>query len=111
MVTADVETAFLNAEMEGEPVHMRLTGIVAKTLVEIAPEMKEFLDQKGNIIVRLHKALYGLIKSPMLWYKKLVSIMEKAEMRTMKNDPCIFLDVGESQVPIGQPDREYTWTI
>ena len=57
VVTADVPGAYLNADMV-EQVIMIVEPLLAKILVEIQPDWKEFLDDKGALNVVLKKAMY-----------------------------------------------------
>jgi hypothetical protein len=72
----DVQVAFLTADMD-EEVIMCLRGRMAELMVKTAPNIyRKFIsiDKKGNSIlyVKLQKALYGFLRSALLFYLKLV---------------------------------------
>ena len=59
--TADIGGAYLNAEMTGEEVLMEPNPILTAMLMKIASEVVPFVDDRGRLLVRLDKALYGCI--------------------------------------------------
>ena len=64
----DIGGAFLNANMDtGIVVHMSLDNTMSQLLMRLDPGYKKFADQKGRIVVRLNKALYGCVESASLW--------------------------------------------
>lgn len=71
----DVETAFLNGDVE-EEVYVR------------QPVGYERGDRSK--VCRLRKALYGLKQASRAWYLKLVSVLVDAGMRATAADPCLF---------------------
>jgi hypothetical protein len=60
VVTVDITGAYLNAPLN-EDVFMRLDPYLTDILVEISDEYIPFIRESGDLIVRLKKALYGLI--------------------------------------------------
>ena len=47
---------------------MWLTPEITRMLVEEFAELGEFVDHQGRLIVRIVKALYGLVQSAALWF-------------------------------------------
>ena len=71
VATADVRGAYLHAEMD-EFVVVKLQGQIVDVLCERKPEYKKFVVEengKGTMYMQLLKALYGCIKSALLWYE------------------------------------------
>jgi hypothetical protein len=66
VATADIGAAYLNADIGDKIIHMRIQPKIAKILVQIAPEYREYVDEKGSIIVQLKKSLtiIGQLVSP-----------------------------------------------
>ena len=65
----DFTAAYLNASIEeGENIMMWLTSEITSMLVQEFPELGEFVDHQGRLIVRIVKALYGLVQSAALWF-------------------------------------------
>ena len=66
----DIDGAYLHAHMD-EFVLMKFEGHMAELLIHACPQYKKFLhitkDGKKVLYVRLKRALYGCIKSAMLW--------------------------------------------
>jgi hypothetical protein len=61
--------------MTGEDVIMELDPLLAKMLAKIAPEVIPSIDEKGKLLVKLDKALYGCVQSAKLWYDKLTGAL------------------------------------
>ncbi len=71
----DVPSAFVNTDVD-EDVIMVLKGELADLMTQIAPEKYRkyvTVDRKGTPIfyVKLQKALYGLMRASLLFYRKL----------------------------------------
>ena len=88
--THDVGTAYLNADMSGEEIHMMLDKVMTELLVQIKPEYKKFVDEKRQICMKLDKALYGCIQSARLWYERLKSSLLDWGYLPHEQDPCVF---------------------
>ena len=89
----DLPGAFLNAHMD-EVVHMVLRGKLAELMVKFAPQIYRkyvTLGVKGEpmLYVTLQKALYGCLRSALLFYLKLVADLEGQGFRLNPYDPCV----------------------
>jgi len=74
----DIPGAFLHAESD-EDITMVLKGRLAELMVQVAPNLyRKYItvDRKGTAIlyVKMQKALYGLLRSALLFYNKLVAV-------------------------------------
>lgn len=90
MVTVDIAAAYLNADMTGEEVLMKLDETMAAILVKIKPEYKQFLTEQGTMIVRLDKALYGCVESAKLWHDNITSTLIGLGYTSNSVDICVF---------------------
>ena len=91
IATLDIGGAFLNASMEtGVQVHMRLDKTMTKMLTSIEESYKPYVDDRGSLVVRLDKALYGCVESAALWHEHLSQTL--AHMGYEKNayDACVY---------------------
>ncbi len=72
MVTIDVPGAFLHANND-DYVIMKMTGMLAELMVKTNPRLYRqyvVLEKGGSILyLQLQKALYGMMKSALLFYK------------------------------------------
>jgi hypothetical protein len=73
---------------------MRLDGILAELMVMIAPNIyRKYIttNAKGKpvLYVQLEKALYGMMKSAMLFYCKLVADLRSIGFELNPYDPCV----------------------
>ncbi|KAM1278430.1 hypothetical protein ACFX2J_030451 [Malus domestica] len=77
----DVKNAFLHGELQ-EEVYMQ------------PPSGYDVI--KGNMICKLHKAIYGLKQSPKAWYAMLNSVLEKAGFLRSNADSSLFVRTNTS---------------
>ena len=73
---------------------MRLDGILAELMVKIAPKLyRKYVttNTKGKPIlyVQLEKAVYGMMKSALLFYRKLVADLTSIGFDINPYDPCV----------------------
>mmetsp|Transcript_13911 Transcript_13911/g.26194 ORF Transcript_13911/g.26194 Transcript_13911/m.26194 type:complete len:735 (+) Transcript_13911:3-2207(+) len=89
---ADVVAAYLNALMD-EFVAMKITGREAELVCELNPEWKEHLryGKRGTAVlyVVLKKALYGCVKSALLWYTLYRETLEGLGFVVNPYDQCV----------------------
>jgi hypothetical protein len=90
--TMDVAQAYLNADMPTD-VFVSFDKSIAQVVCERDPSFKKFLDEHGNLTVKLNKAQYGCVESAKLWYKTLSSFLESIGFTKNKFDPCVFSKV------------------
>ena len=93
VATIDLPNAFLNA-LNNEQTLMLLKGKLAELMVQIDPKMYRkhiITSSKGEpmLYVRLSKALYGLLQSALLFYRKLRSELEDFGFVVNPYDPCV----------------------
>ncbi|KAM1406684.1 hypothetical protein ACFXTH_001331 [Malus domestica] len=77
----DVKNAFLHGELQ-EEVYMQ------------PPPGYDGI--KGNMVCKLHKAIYRLKQSPRAWYAKLSSVPKKAGFLQSNADSSLFIRSGTS---------------
>ena len=86
----DIASAFLNSDMSGEDVHMKLDAVMTKLLCGIDTSFKQFVQSDGTVIVHLNKALYGCVRSSLLWYQTLSGFLFECGYVQNPYDPCVF---------------------
>ena len=110
----DIPSAYLQADYKpanGQHVHIiadkHTTGIIIKT----HPEYKDYALPNGTMILRVDKAMYGLVESAWLWYKELekhltsigytVSASDRALFykKTFKNGICVASNIASAATP------------
>ena len=99
--TVDIGGAYLNAPMGDTEVFMKLDKLLSSILVRLNGDYQSYLSEKGELVVKLNKALYGCIQSAKLWYKHLRSTLETMGFAVNSCDECVFnRGVGDGQCTI-----------
>jgi hypothetical protein len=91
VATADIAGAYLKAYMK-DFVLMKFSGPTVKVLCELNPKHKPFVVLENGqevIYVRLIKALYGCVKSALLWYELFSTTLESMGFELNPYDRCI----------------------
>ena len=89
----DIGGAYLNADRnsaEGEEVIMGLEPMLVAILGKVAPEIKPFVDEKGRLLVKLNKAMYGTLDAAKIWYDKLTGVLRTMGFVPNEVDPCVL---------------------
>jgi hypothetical protein len=89
----DVPGAYLTADMD-EEVFMCIRGKLAELMVKTAPDIyRNYIyvgpDNKPVLYVKLQKALYGCLRSALLFYLKLLKDLEGNGFKLNPYDPCV----------------------
>ena len=91
VATADVVGAYLNANMD-DFVLVKLTGDEVDLLCSLNKSYNEFVTvEKGKkaLYLQLVKALYGCIKSALLWYECFTECLKGMGFELNEYDPCV----------------------
>ncbi len=104
VVTVDVPGAFLHADNK-DYVIMKMVGTLAELMVKTNPKIYQqyVMLEKGRSVLylQLQKALYGMMKSALLFYRKLVSELQEMGFEINPYDPCVAnKTVNRSQMTI-----------
>ena len=89
----DIPGAFLYAD-SNEDITMILKGRLAELMVQVAPNLyRKYIsvNRKGTAVlyVKMQKAIYGLLRSALLFYRKLVMDLEGNGFVLNPYDPCV----------------------
>ncbi|MBW0585055.1 hypothetical protein O181_124770, partial [Austropuccinia psidii MF-1] len=79
----DMKSAFLNAPLEED-----LTLAIPDGIDE----------DRGRMVLQLHKAIYGLKQAPLAWYNHLAKWLKKARFKCSIADPCVFYRIESKPV-------------
>ena len=91
--TMDIPGAFLHADLDEEVV-MLLRGQLADLMVQVDPELYGPYVRKSKkgesiLYVKMLKAMYGLLRSALLFYLKLVDDLKAYGFELNPYDPCV----------------------
>ena len=91
---SDIPSAFVQSEMEeGERVIVKMMGKLAELLVKVSPAVyRDYVTvERGQTVlyVAFQKVLYGMLKSALLFYKKLHHDLESIGFEVNPYDPCV----------------------
>jgi hypothetical protein len=89
--TADVVGAYLNALMD-DFVIMKFVGPSVRMLCKLNPDHERFVTVENGVevlYVRLIKALYGCVKSALLWYELFVGNLKDMGFELNPYDSCV----------------------
>ena len=90
--SADVPTAYLNAELQQGRFHlMSIDKNIAKLLVMVDPRAREFLQTDGTLLVEIRRSLYGLPEASKLWYDYFTKALTLGGYVVCPHDPCLFM--------------------
>ena len=97
VMTADIPNAFVQTEVDnkkfGEQIIMKIRGPLVDMLVKIAPEVYTDYVREDNgkkvVYVKMLKALYGMLQSAILYYKKFKADIEEIGFKINEYDPCV----------------------
>jgi hypothetical protein len=91
VATTDVAGAYLKATMK-DVVFMKFHGESVDILCEMNPKHERFVtieQGKRTLYVRLIKAIYGCVKSALLWYELFSETLKKMGFKLNPYDPCV----------------------
>ena len=97
VATCDIPNAFVQTEVDevdgqGNRLIMKIRGACVDILCEIDPTYKEYVvEERGQRVLYVHltKAIYGLLISAMLFYRKLVAALTGYGFELNPYDPCV----------------------
>jgi hypothetical protein len=93
MMDVDVKGAYIQTEMTGSPVFMKLDKKLMDSVIAIPPHL-------GTLYTKLLKALYECIQSSNLWYNKLTMVLKKLQYELCPVDPCVMRQIRNNKVHI-----------
>jgi Reverse transcriptase (RNA-dependent DNA polymerase) len=91
VISIDFEAAYLNAELiPGIEVYMKLNKSLVDILITMFPELKKYVNEKGEMFVRLLRALYGCVESARQFNQHLDSFLKLLGYTVNSYDNCVY---------------------
>ena len=91
VATADVRGAFLHGEMK-DFVLLKVTGESVDLMCKVNPGYEEYVTMENGkrvLYLQLLKALYGCVKSALIWYELFTSVLMKMDFKLNPYDKCV----------------------
>ena len=97
VATFDIPNAFIQTPVEerdaqGDRIVMKIRGAMVNMLVELDPSYQEFVTKENNqpiLYVHIQRAIYGMLMSGLLYYKKFRASVERIGYKVNPYDPCV----------------------
>jgi hypothetical protein len=83
----DVKGAYIQTEITGSPIYMRLDKRLTTMALMILPSLQKYVTAEGTLYTKLLKALYGCIQSGQLWYVKIKKVLRHEGYIPTPTDP------------------------
>jgi hypothetical protein len=71
----DVKGAYIQTEITGSPIYMKLDKRLTTMALSILPSLQKYITPEGTLYTKLLKALYGGVQSGQLWYMKIKKVL------------------------------------
>lgn len=89
MGKVDIKSAFIQTHMTGLPVYVKLIRNMAKYVVELFLEWKEYLTKEGVLYTKMLKVMYCCVQVSRLWFELLTRVLLEAGYKSAAMDECI----------------------
>ena len=93
VATVDISGAFMQSDIEGDNVHVKLEEKMAELFVKLDPKLyrKYIHDKNGRTVMyaKLKKAIYGTLQAAMLFWNKLSGCLEEWGFTINPYDLCV----------------------
>ena len=91
IMTDDIGTAYLNANLPPGQLYLILDPFISKMIIKLDSSFASFVNKKGEIVCEARKALYGSLEAGKLWYNMMRSVL-MTELDFLQNpyDQCVF---------------------
>ena len=89
----DIPAAYLQADhvpATGKPVHIIADRYTTSLVVKAYPDTAKMVRPNGTMILRVAKAMYGLVESAWLWYKELEAHLRSIGYTVSDSDRGLF---------------------
>jgi hypothetical protein len=90
LAVMDIGNAYLEASVGNETIFVQLDRSVSHAMVKLRPSIAKFRNDKGRIVAKLQKALYGCVISAKLWYDHMSGILCDLGFHPNPYDVCVF---------------------
>ena len=106
LTAIDIKGAYLNASLKSVEVHMKIPAYLARLFVPVHMQLQnrdvsEHLEKGGSLLIKIKKALCGLVESARLWYYHLCATLLSIGYKVSQFDRGLFhkdTDIGKSLI-------------
>ena len=102
MRSVNIAGAYLKSEMKDSEitVPMMIDADMTKLLCQLDPTYKDYLTNKGEVIVQLDRALYGICEAGLMRYKNISATLLAIGYVQNEYDQCVFNKVDPEGIQI-----------
>ena len=89
----DIPSAYLQADHEpsnGRPVYIISDRHTTSLIIKAMPQYRSFVRPNGTMILKVKKAMYGLVESAWLWYQELAKQLIRIGYKVSEHDRGLF---------------------
>ena len=90
----DIPSAYLQAEhvpADGKKTFVRADKETTRIIVKVYPDLANYVEPKGTMILEVARALYGLVESAWLWYQELTKTLVGLGYTVTEADRGLFV--------------------
>jgi len=95
----DVAGAFLRSSLDDD-CYIRLSKSMTDIWIRHKPSDAQYVTSNGELILKLKKGLYGLVQSPLLWYKDASNFLQSIGFKPSSKDPCFYTKWDDDKLTI-----------
>ena len=91
VMTLDVKGAYLLAQLpKDRRILMAINKEYTDMLAKLDKSYKQYVNDKGQVVIELKKRLYGLKEAGLLWNQHLSKMLTDAGYKQSKYDSCLY---------------------
>ena len=91
LAAVDIKSAYLHARIESKLLYGRINKRYVSYLLSLHPEWSTYVQSDGSMIIKLNKALCGLLEAARLWFLHLTSLLISHGYTQSKADKAFFM--------------------
>jgi hypothetical protein len=100
IIKIDIKGAHVQTPMEGPPMYAKLDPQITKFIIALYPDLKNYVQDDGCLVILVQKEMYRCIQSGKLWYNLLTKKVQEEEWGKLQVDACIMRKIVQGKACI-----------